>query len=364
MAKKTIFEKIKDSNTNKKLKIRSKNYAQKRNSFFLDYYFNNKHHFIFPKKYFIGDEANSLEDNENLKWVQIFRDELERRLNQGEDIFNTTFASDSINFISYLDKYSSENQNHPMYNGLKVQLVNFLNSDFTFKDITPTFCKNFSDYLLLKVKASTAKTYISTFKAILNNAEKEDIIKSNPCKNISIKAEEAKKEFLTSDELLMLISIREENEKLLNPFLFSCFTGLRLSDLINLTWDNINGDYLYIRQKKTKSLINNLMTKDALSILEFQKSKINKSNKVFELSSDRNKLNSNLREIIHKAGINKHISFHCSRHTAAILWIGAGIDIYVVQKLLGHQNIQTTMVYAKLLDKVRDEYVTKMPQLI
>ena len=65
-----------------------------------------------------------------------------------------------------------------------------------------------------------------------------------------------------------------------------------------------------------------------------------------------------------EAGIKKHISFHTGRHTHATMLLSLGVDIYVVSKLLGHKSITTTQVYAKIIDKTKQEAVSRIPKIL
>jgi integrase len=360
-----IIKKIQDVNINKKINIRAKKgKLQKRWSLFLDYYSHSKHHFLFPKKYIIGSASTKIEDNNTLKWMQAYRDETERRLNNGEDVFNEKVPVESITFLAFIEMSGQGKARLPMYLGLKKHIIQFSNKNISFNDITPQFCRKFKDYLLGRMSASTAKTYLSALKATIHLAMKDNIIKSDPCSDIVIKAPDAQREFLLQDDIVKFINQKTNYIEVKNAFLFSCFTGLRLSDIRKLTWKETEGGFLYFRQRKTKGIDSMALTTDALSILDEQK--INHENDllVFNLPISKDKINNKLKSIITSAGINKKITFHCSRHTAAVSWINAGIDIFTVQKLLGHTDIKTTMIYAKLIDKKRDEYITKMPILI
>jgi integrase len=360
-----IIKKISDTNINKKINIRTKKgQKQTRWSLFLDHFSNGKHCFIFPKKYILGTPQSKTEDNETLRWMQKYRDELERRMDLGEDVFSKDKPVVVYNFLDLIVHTENGMEALPMYRGLKKHIIDFGGNQICFQDITPLFCRKFKDYLLGRIKASTVKTYFSCLKATINRAIKEDIISDNPCKNISIKAQEAKKEFLLQDEIEKVVNQDTPFIEVKNAFLFSCFTGTRISDILALTWKEVEHGYLYFRQKKTKGNERMLLTADAISILDNQKQRHGDSNYVFDLPANNNEINAKLRSIIKSAGITKRISFHCGRHTAATSWITAGVDIFVVQKLLGHSDINTTMVYAKLIDKKRDEYVVKMPAII
>ncbi len=360
-----VIKKIQNVNINKKINIRAKKGArQTRWSLFLDYFSNGKHKFKFPKKYIIGTQQTKSEDMETLKWMQHYRDDLERRLLLGEDIFGEKGPEDAVNFLDYIVHAGSGKERLPSYQGLRKHIINFSNDQINFNDITPAFCRKFKDYLLGKIRASTTRTYFSTLKATIHLAMKDNIISTDPCKDIVIKAPDSQREFLLQEELEKFINQPTPYLEVKNAFLFSCFTGLRLSDIRKLTWKEVEGGFLYFRQKKTKDIDRMALTPDAITIIEEQRLKHANSPLVFELPVSKEKINNKVKAIVKAAGINKYITYHCSRHSAATLWISAGVPIFTVQKLLGHTDIKTTMIYAKLIDSTRDEYVQMMPVLL
>jgi len=146
-----------------------------------------------------------------------------------------------------------------------------------------------------------------------------------------------------------------------NGFLFGCWTGLRLSDIEKLKWSEIQDNYLVFRQKKTKGVERMKLHKNALNILENQKLISDQSN-VFQMPQ-RATGQRILRDWIRSSGIKKNVTFHSARHTYATLLLTFGVDIYTVSKLLGHKDIKTTQVYAKLIDLKKDEAVDRLPEI-
>ena len=91
--------------------------------------------------------------------------------------------------------------------------------------------------------------------------------------------------------------------------------------------------------------------------------KIDIMSAVFDLIPSENKINKHIKNWIQAAGINKHVTFHISRHNFATLLLSSDIDIYTVSKLLGHKDVKVTQIYAKLIDKKRDEAIEKLPKI-
>jgi len=151
------------------------------------------------------------------------------------------------------------------------------------------------------------------------------------------------------------------NAEIKRAFLFSCYTGLRLSDVIRLRWENITEDRITLIQKKTKSLSTNKLLPKAKELLG---TRSNHADKVFNLP-ERTWLSEILKKWIADAGITKDITFHSARHSFAMLGLVEGnIDIYTLKGLLGHSSISATQVYAKMIDKVKDAGIDKLSQAL
>lgn len=229
-----------------------------------------------------------------------------------------------------------------------------------FSDITIQYCENYREYLLSKVSENTTCTYFSNFKAMLNVAVMRKLIDNNPASYVKNSVPATEREFLTVGEIKLLSRNYYENGDIQNAFLFSCFTGLRISDIIKLSWNDIKKEYLEIRQHKTDEPLRIKLPESANKILRTQKELYSNSDKVFQLPGEV-AINRHLGRWLRKNGINKHITFHCARHTFATMCLTFDIDLYTVSKLLGHTDIKHTQIYAKIIDKKRDEAINKLP---
>lgn len=246
-------------------------------------------------------------------------------------------------------------------------LETFANKEISVKSINADFCFAFAKYLTskAKVKISSATTYIQKLHAVLQEAVYLGYIKSNPMPpinrllpkqilpqrpNLSVKEVEA----LNDSECPHLIT------KL--AFLFSCYTGLRLSDIETLKWNNIqkhNGIYMLVKiQVKTNSEVCIPLCKQAIQILrQVQDKNISTDENIFPMYS-RTTICSDLRQWVTNAGIDKHITFHISRITFVTLSISAGMNMYVISKLCGHKDIKTTQIYARMIDSTYINAIT------
>ena len=145
-------------------------------------------------------------------------------------------------------------------------------------------------------------------------------------------------------------------------FIFSCLTGLRWSDINKLLWSEVqhsndNGYYIRFRQKKTKGAETLPISEQAFGLLGERQAPEERVFKGLKYSAWHNL---KLQQWMMKAGISKTITFHCARHTYATLQLTAGTDIYTVSKLLGHKELKTTQVYAKIIDEKKQEAANKI----
>jgi integrase len=177
-----------------------------------------------------------------------------------------------------------------------------------------------------------------------------------------IKADDPDREFLTLEELQAAAKVECEMPVLKNAFIFSALTGLPWSDIEKLVWSEVqhseqSGYYIRFRQKKTKGAETLPISEQAFQLLGERRKP---EEKVFEGLYYSAWHNLKLREWVMKAGITKHITFHCARHTYATLQITLGTDIYTVSKLLGHRYLKTTEIYAKVIDHKKQEAANKI----
>lgn len=243
--------------------------------------------------------------------------------------------------------------------------------NLALKEVDKDFCKGFIAFLKTctfnngkkTLGSTTCRIFMNRLAAALNMAVRERLIDNNPFKLLDAKEKPQKKsamrEFLTIEELRTLIATPCRYEIVKKAFLFSCFTGLRYSDMMALKWNEIHkaadGKTLYIEheQVKTKNMVTIPLSNEALKWMP-RKSKGDE--RVFhQLRITSTTVEVVLGEWMQEAGIRKHITYHCSRHTAATLLLTLGADLYTVSKILGHRSIRMTEVYAKIVDKKKIE---------
>lgn len=261
--------------------------------------------------------------------------------------------------------------NYGSWDSVLKHLINHTGQSLSFENIDVSFCESFKLYLENVKKKSgsnlsqnSVNSYFNKFRAALNQAVEDEIILKNPAKKITLsKAEESIREFLTEEEVVKLSKTECRYEVLKKAFLFSCLTGLRWSDVHNLKWNQLEKDQgkwkVIFHQKKTKGLQYHPIPEHAIKLIGDTESK-SKDEKVFQGLRYSSYMNTALSQWVLKAEITKNITFHCARHTFATLLLTKGTDIYTVSKLLGHSEIRTTQIYAKIIDKVKNKAVDNL----
>ncbi len=240
----------------------------------------------------------------------------------------------------------------------------FVHGNCKFEDVTIELCNGFKEYLTTadqlghpgkKLAQNSAASYWSTFRALLAIAYKEKYLFENINDSLEkIPTIENRREFLTLDEVQALVNTPCKVPVLKQASLFSCLTGLRISDILALTWEDIQihpdgGHCIVMRTEKTDALAYNPISQQAYDLLGKPGTGI-----VFK-GLKRSMLQRTLPDWLSDAGITKNISFHCFRHTFATLLVSSGNPIYTVSKLLTHKNVATTQIYADLLDNSKRE---------
>lgn len=274
-----------------------------------------------------------------------------------------------VDFVEYFrtltqKKYSSKSNYDTWVSALNY-IEKFTGGSYMFSQVTEQFCNEYRNFLLttksFRSKKSTlsqnaASTYFNKFKAALHQAYRDELIDNDIATRINyIKTEETTKGFLSLEEVKKLIATDCDYTLLKTAALFSALTGLRISDLKKLEWSDIfkneDGHYINYTQQKTKSKQSHKISLEALELLE----KKDESNLVFPGLNNSASDNAHLKKWLYSAEIYRSITFHSFRHTYATLLIASGIDIYIVSNMMGHKNVKTTQVYAKVIDKLKIE---------
>ena len=207
------------------------------------------------------------------------------------------------------------------------------------------------------ITRNTASTYFSIFKAGLHQAFIDGFLTVDlAAKSKNIIFEEHQREYLTMEELNKLASTPCDSPVLKRAALFSALTGIRHSDIKQLRWRDVVKDNDHYRvmftQQKTKG-VEYMPISDQAYLLCGNRG--GEDRLVFEGLQDPSWISKPVKRWVEAAGITKHITFHCFRHTYATLQLANGTDIYTVSKMLGHKKVTTTQIYAKIVDEKKEK---------
>lgn len=245
------------------------------------------------------------------------------------------------------------------------------NDDLLMQDIDLTVMEDFREYLLkakcLRKKGkflaqNTALSYFNKIKATLRKAYKKGYLQKDVNAAVeSIKEQESQRNFLTIEEARRLYETPCKRETVRRASFFSLLTGMRYSDIAKLTWEEVHysedqGSYVRFKQQKTGRPVTLPISDEAAELLGTETERYER---IFQ---DLKKWDVDrvLPIWIRDAGIDKHITFHCFRHTYATLQMASGTDIFTVSKMLGHKSIKTTQIYAKIIDEKKRETTNKI----
>ena len=250
------------------------------------------------------------------------------------------------------------------YNVCKRHFSEFLEkqykrSDLKLTELTYVVIREFDLYLRTEVgqNPNTATKTMKTFKTITLLGQKMGVLLHDPFMNHRFHIEPVNRGFLTDEEILC-IAHKQINiprlELIRDIFIFSCFTGLAYIDVSNLTPDHIvtlgDKQWIMTQRQKTSVETNVLLLDIPKAIIAKYSGKTYRNGKLFPMLTNQ-KTNSYLKEIADICGIKKNLTFHLARHTFATMSLSKGVPMESVSKMLGHTNIRTTQIYARITNK-------------
>lgn len=355
------------------IRLRTKELADGSKSLYLDIYRNGKRTYEYLKMYLIPEtDRNARQQNETtMAAANAIKSKRIIELTSGEaGIVN---HKDKVYLQDWMQTYkeNQEKRDKKVVSQIKSVahiLKDYAGERFTLDRVDITFCQGYIDYMLTTyrpkgkpIAASTRNTYYQIFNGALNAAVRAKRILRNPFnemdKSEKPKMPESVRSYMTIEEVRALIATPMENEKVKSAYLFSCFCGLRISDILRLKWKDIfvdNGQYrLSVAMQKTKEPIYLPLSNEALRWMPERGDKTADEH-VFELPTTVNQL---IKPWAKAAGISKRFTFHTARHTFATMLLTLGADLYTVSKLLGHTSVKMTQVYAKIINKKKDDAV-------
>jgi integrase len=294
-------------------------------------------------------------------------------------------------FLTFAEHVQRSKRTPDLYRKALLKFRKFLStqgkSDITFGELSPAIFLDFRQYLLNEVQqgmisSATASKYLAKVKHFINEAMKRELLARNPFLSVpNIKATSPEREFLTLSELETLMrtplpkTLRYDAKSYANFFIFSCLTGVRPTDVRELTFGNVqtrNGvDYeLVFSPSKTRHTSDKLLIVPlhplALRIIQEQKERLPNAtlnDKIFTDFPPRtspNALNAFLKQWLKAAGISKRITSYCARHTFASNLLLSGAGILEVSRLLGHASLRHTQTYSHLTDFAKRAAVMRL----
>lgn len=371
------------------IRLRKRLLKDGRQTLYLDLYHNGKREYEYLKLYLIPEKSRA--DKETNKQTMKLAEAIKakRIVDYQNGKFGFHQPEHNIRFFDYYSAMCEKRKGAPesrgnwgnWYSCYKHLKIYEKNDDITFDDITPEWVQGFKDYLENDAKAWSPRyereleyhplsrnsklSYFNKLRACIHQALADGVISDNPLRGVdNFKAEESKRMYLTIDEIKAITAADCPAPGVKRAFLFSCLTGLRRSDIMKMTWSEVHkqGDYTRIifKQKKTSGQEYIDITPQAAELLGERR---NPTDLVFNDFLTASATNHAIKVWMLRAGITKEITFHCARHTFAVMMLDIGTDIYTVSKLLGHRELSTTQIYAKVLDKTKQAAVMNIPDI-
>lgn len=240
-------------------------------------------------------------------------------------------------------------------------------TDIPLREMKPKFLSDFEVYLATTHKCGTNTIYkfLQLLRMPLLKAQREGIIFQDPYQNYKLKKEHVDRGYLTEEEVIAIATHPITLPRLATVrdiFIFCCYTGLAYSDVAQLKGDNIQKMFdgkmwIVTHRQKTKTNVNVPLLPMAKKILDkYRREDAGKDDLLLPMVSNQ-KTNAYLKEIADICGIEKNLTFHLARHTfATTMTLDKGVPIESVSKMLGHTNIQTTQIYARITnDKISSD---------
>ena len=350
-------------------------------SLYLDIYRDGVRSYEYLKLY-IKESPRTAAERATIKETLVLAEKIrtlrEAELNHNAFGFTPPHKS-KVNLHDFCKQYISRyaNKDIRMIYGSYVRFVDFLNqyhpslaTKLTAAQLTKPLMEEYKDYLYVHGKGEGPRSYFQRFKKILNAAVEDKILPENPTNGIVCRSDTGlKKDILAWEEIERLAQAKCGNPEVKRAFLFCCYSGIRFCDIKRLTYGNIDfsNNRLQFEQAKTKGhSSNSIVTLDLSPTMQaIIGAKGSKKNKdlIFHLPSH-NAAVSVLSHWVKRAGIDKHITWHCARHSFATLILKDGsIDLRTVSGLLGHSSLKYVEQYTRIIDDRKKKALNSLPEI-
>lgn len=364
------------------IRLREQVLADGRRSLYLDIYYNGKRSYKFLKKYIVPetDAASKIANANTLAEANAIKSEMIYDLtNKIAGIYDKSHKAKML-FTDWMEIYRadvvSRNGDEHWIKRVIAELREY-SPDTILTDVDKEFILGFMNRLLSRkpqnnrpgehLAKGTVFIYMDFIRAGLNFAVKEKLLATSPYKGISrsmVRGKQYKREYLTVPEIKRLMATPCRRQDIKDAFLFSCFCGLRIMDVMNLRWKDISKNLdtwqIEIIQYKTKVPLFLPLNMSARRWLPEQGDAAPDDRCFPKLTYSYKKI---IRDWVKDAKIDKPVSYHTSRHTFATLCLTAGIDIYTTSQLLGHTTIRHTQRYARIINSKKDDAVSMLDEV-
>ena len=364
--------------TDDSVKVRYKTLADGRRSVYLDCCVGGRRTYDFLKLYLLPetDRESGRINRATMKKVEELQRERTLQLmgigNDGTGV-KPVFHTDML-LSEWMNAYIGEQKRYGVKNITAItkvaRMLEAIAPDVRMSQVDKEFCLMYINYLRndyrtrfgQPINQMTAWGYQSKFRAALNSAVRAGVLKRNPMTRIDASEKfsmpETRREYLTIDEVKRLIATPCYRERVKQAYLFCCFSGLRYGDMERLRWRDLSRDggqwYVSIVMAKTSEPLLLPLSGKAVEWLP-EREDAEPEDIVFSDLPDHSDVCNHLKNWVWSAGIRKDICFHTSRHTFATMLLTLGADLFTVCKLLGHRSVRSTQIYARIIDKKKDD---------
>lgn len=321
------------------------------------------------------------QNKETIELAKKIRREREQQFLENREGYRLKKDS-KVNFLdfyqSYYDQYTKKDSRMIKIAGdrFKDFLAKYhpINSNYIRPDaIDHEMMVKLAEYLQTRSVGEGAKSILQRFKKVIRYAVEKGVMAKDPCKGVSCVVDDQvlKKDILSLEEIEKLIDTHYENEapNVRNAFIFCLYTGMRFCDVKDLKYSNIDysNKLLRFEQDKTKghsarSWVTIPLNDGLLNLVGKPADGQTKESLIFNLASYESCCKS-VKRWVKRAGIDKHISWHCARHSFAVNILNNGANIKTVASLLGHSGLKHTEKYTRAVDKLKEDAINSLPEL-
>ncbi len=369
--------------------LREKPISGNRVSLYLDFYppIRNENTGKDTRREFLGlylfDKPRTEIDRKHNKETRLLADNIRANRQLAIQAGNYGFLKKAAPTVDFLDWFKQQAQERFDTNQTKARgnwlclhhhLTNFTGGTLPTDAVSESFCRRFKDYLTTAKNLNTQRlhnqtlshntivSYFIIFKTAINRAYQDGVLTSNPAEKVKpFKPKATERAFLTLAELQAMSKAECDIPELKRAGLFSALTGLRYGDIEKLRWaevvDGVANASMRFTQQKTRQAETLPLSTQARALLG---ERIHDTDRVFPNLLYSSHQNMKMQQWATRAGVTRPITFHAFRHTFATLQLQHGTDLYTVSKLLGHQDLKTTQIYARIVDEQKRAAVDRL----